>query len=77
MPHFSLPVIPKVTVTSVLDVLAVAVLIYNFFLMVRGRRAPVLSGIWVLLLAYVVAVWAHLDLLRTVLAAMAPIPPSR
>jgi diadenylate cyclase len=73
MPQFSLPAMPKVTVTAVFDILAVAVLIYNFFLMVRGRRAAhVLSGIWVLLIAYLVAVWAHLDLLRTALAAMAP-----
>lgn len=73
MPQFSLPAIPKLTVTSVIDILAVAVLIYNFFLMVRGRRAAhVLSGIWVLLIAYLIAVWAHLELLRSVLAAMAP-----
>jgi diadenylate cyclase len=73
MPTFPLPAIPKVTLTSVIDVLAVAVLIYNFFLMVRGRRAAhVLSGIWVLLLAYAIAVWTHLDLLRDVLATMAP-----
>src|ERR1700733_7679583 len=73
MPTFTLPVLPKVTITAVIDVLAVAVLIYNFFLMVRGRRAAhVLSGIWVLVIAYVVSMWAHLDLLRTVLAAMAP-----
>jgi diadenylate cyclase len=73
MPQFPLPVIPKITVTSVIDILAVAVLIYNFFLMVRGRRAAhVLSGIWVLLIAYLVSVWVHLELLRSVLAAMAP-----
>src|ERR1700689_3266419 len=73
MPTFALPAMPKVTITAVIDVLAVAVLIYNFFLMVRGRRAAhVLSGIWVLVVAYLVAVWAHLDLLRTALAAMAP-----
>ncbi len=71
--QFLQPVIPKLTVTAVIDILAVAVLIYNFFLMVRGRRAAhVLSGIWVLVFAYLVAVWAHLELLRSVLAAMAP-----
>ncbi len=65
--------IPKLTVPAVIDILAVAVLIYNFFLMIRGRRAAhVLSGIWVLLVAYLIAVWAKLELLRTVLAAMAP-----
>src|SRR5579884_3553673 len=73
MPSFPWPAMPKITITSVIDILAVAVLIYNFFLMVRGRRAAhVLSGIWVLLVAYLIAVWAHLELLRTVLAAMAP-----
>lgn len=73
MPQFLIPLIPKLTVTAVIDVLAVAVLIYNFFLMVRGRRAAhVLSGIWVLLVAYVIAVWARLELLRSVLAALAP-----
>lgn len=73
MPQFLIPVIPKLTVTAVIDILAVAVLIYNFFLMIRGRRAAhVLSGIWVLLLAYVIAVWARLELLRSVLAALAP-----
>jgi diadenylate cyclase len=71
--QFTPPVLPKLTVTSVIDILAVAVLIYNFFLMIRGRRAAhVLSGIWVLLLAYAISVWTHLELLRSVLAAMAP-----
>lgn len=64
---------PKLTVTSGIDILAVAVLIYNLFLLVRGRRAAhVLSGIWVLAVAYFIALWAHLDLLRDVLATMAP-----
>jgi diadenylate cyclase len=41
--------------------------------MVRGRRAAhVLSGIWVLVVAYLVSVWVHLDLLRSVLEAIAP-----
>ena len=66
MLRFTLPVIPKLTLPAVIDILAVTVLIYNFFLMVRGRRAAhVLSGIWVLLIAYLIAVWARLELLRT------------
>jgi diadenylate cyclase len=70
---FTLPVIPKLTITSVIDILAVAVLIYNVALLLRGRRAiHVLSGLWILALVYLVAVWLRLDLLRTVLAAMAP-----
>jgi len=70
---FSLPVNSKLTVTSLLDIAAVAILIYQFILMVRGRRAAhILYGICVLVAAYVVALWAHLELLRSVLAAIAP-----
>src|SRR5258708_20890485 len=73
MPQIPLPVIPKVTATALVDILAVAILIYNFFLMVRGRRAAhVLNGLWVLLLAYLVSVWAKLDLFRSVLSTLAP-----
>ena len=73
MPQILLPVLPKITVSAVVDVLAVAFLIYNFFSMVRGRRAAhVLTGLCVLALAYAVAVVAQLDLLRSVLAALAP-----
>lgn len=73
MPHFSLPVIPKLTIWSVIDIVAVAYLIYNFFLMVRGRRAAhVLTGLWILLIAYLAAVYMRLELLRSVLATLAP-----
>lgn len=69
----SLPAIPKLTVISVIDILAVALLIYNCFLMLRGRRAVhVLSGISILAIAYLIASWAHLELLRSVLEAIAP-----
>lgn len=73
MPQIPLPEIPKLTVSAVVDILAVAFLIYNFLSMVRGRRAAhVLTGLCVLALAYVIAVLAGLDLLRSVLAALAP-----
>jgi diadenylate cyclase len=73
MPQILLPVIPKLTVTSVIDILAVALLIYNFILMLRGRRTMhVLSGLLMLTALYLVAGWMHLDLLRSVLAALAP-----
>lgn len=73
MPQIALPVIPEFTVTSVIDILAVAFLIYSFFSMVRGRRAAhVLTGLTLLVLAYLVAIWAKLELLRSVLAALAP-----
>jgi diadenylate cyclase len=73
MPQNWLPVIPKLTSTAVIDILAVAVLIYQLLLIVRGRRAAyVLSGLWVLAVVYLIAVYAHLELLRSVLAALAP-----
>jgi diadenylate cyclase len=73
MQPFLLPIISKLTVLSVIDILAVAVLIYQFIMIVRGRRAaPILTGIGVLLVVYLAAVWAHLDLLRSVLAGLAP-----
>src|SRR5271163_3304583 len=73
MPQISLPVIPKLTFTSVIDILAVAILIYQLLVIIRGRRAAyVLSGLWVLAIVYLVAMYAHLELLRSVLAALAP-----
>jgi diadenylate cyclase len=73
MPSISLPVIPKLTFTSVIDILAVAILIYQLLLIIRGRRAAyVLSGLWVLTIVYMIAMYARLELLRSVLAAMAP-----
>ncbi len=73
MPQISLPVIPKLTFTSVIDILAVAVLIYQLLVIIRGRRAAyVLSGLWVLTIVYLIAMYEHLELLRSVLAALAP-----
>lgn len=73
MPQISLPVIPKLTFTSVIDILAVAILIYQLLLIIRGRRAAyVLSGLWVLTVVYLIAMYLHLELLRGVLSAMAP-----
>ncbi len=68
-----LPDLPKLTLSSAIDILVVAVLIYQFLMMVRGRRAaPILAGLGILCGVYAVAVYAHLELLRTVLAAAAP-----
>lgn len=64
---------PKLTVTSALDILLVAVLIYQALLLIRGRRAVhVLVGIGVVLATYVVAVTAGLTVLRTILEGLAP-----
>jgi diadenylate cyclase len=65
--------LPKLTITSVIDILLVAVLIYQFLMMVRGRRAaPILIGIAMLSAAYAIAAYARLELLRTILATLAP-----
>src|ERR1700675_2704876 len=73
MPQISLPDIPKLTTTAVIDILAVAYLIYQFILIVRGRRAAhILTGLWILGLVYLIALWARLELLRSVLAVLAP-----
>ncbi len=73
MPQFLLSVIPKLTVTAVVDILAVALLIYQGIMIVRGRRAAhILTGLWILGIVYIISVYAHLELLRSVLAALAP-----
>lgn len=65
--------IPRLTVTSVLDILVVAALIYQFFLIVRGRRAAhILVGVAILASVYVGASVFRLELLRTILATIAP-----
>jgi len=70
------PELPPLTLTSAIDILIVATLIYQFLLIIRGRRAAhVLLGLCVLALIYLVAVWAKLDLLRTILATLAPYTP--
>lgn len=76
MSYLSSPLIstiPKFTPLAVLDILAVAFLIYQSIMIVRGRRAAhILTGIFILVMLYLVSVWAHLELLRSILAALAP-----
>src|ERR1051326_287769 len=73
LPELPIADMPALTWVSAIDILIVAVLIYQFILMVRGRRAAhVLTGILILLAVYVLAVWARLELLRSLLATLAP-----
>jgi len=68
--------LPPLTLNSALDILIVALLIYQFLMIIRGRRAVhVLMGLGVLVVIYAIAVWAKLDLLRTILATLAPYTP--
>src|SRR5271165_6748427 len=65
--------IPRIDFSAVIDIVIVASLIYQFFLIVRGRRvAHILTGLGFLTVAYLVAIWAKLELLRTILATLAP-----
>lgn len=64
---------PRFTVTSAIDIAVVALLIYQLLLIIRGRRAVhILLGVGILVLTYFVAIWARLELLRTILATLAP-----
>ncbi len=72
-PELPIDDMPALTLTSAIDILVVAVLIYQFIVIVRGRRAAhILTGIGVLVAIYLLSVWIHLELLRTLLATLAP-----
>ncbi|MCC7154808.1 MAG: TIGR00159 family protein [Bryobacterales bacterium] len=65
--------LPPLTVAAVLDILIVAVLIYQAAMIIRGRRAAhVLAGVGIVLVAYALAVWLGLDLLRGILERLLP-----
>jgi diadenylate cyclase len=64
---------PRLTITAVIDILVVAALIYQFILIVRGRRAAhIVVGVIVLVFIYLAAIFFRLELLRTLLATLAP-----
>lgn len=68
--------IPELTPLAVLDILIVAFLIYQFFMIVRGRRAAhILIGTLILAGAYLLADRFRLELLRSSLATLAPYAP--
>lgn len=65
--------LPQLTWLSVLDILLVAFLIYQILSIVRGRRAAqVLTGLIILVGAYLIAANTGLELLRGVLQTIAP-----
>ncbi len=67
---------PRPGPAAVLDILLVAALIYEFFMLVRGRRgAQVLVGVGVCVALYAVASLADLKLLRTILELLLPYTP--
>ncbi len=73
VPFHLLPAFPKLTFTSIVDILIVAVLIYQLLMIVSGRRAAsILTGVGVLVLVYLGSAWLGLELLRSILATLAP-----
>lgn len=65
--------IPKLTFTAVIDILCVAVVIYQLLQIVRGTRAAhILAGILTVFVAYEVALRTGLEALRALLASLAP-----
>lgn len=70
--HLFLP-LPTPTLTGVIDILVVGFLIYQALSIVRGTRAGhILMGILMAVLLYVAAVWARLEVLRTLLSFIVP-----
>lgn len=68
--------LPHMTIRSVIDILAVAVLIYELLLIVRGTRAAqILLGIGTLVLIYGVSVYASLEALRSLMSYLVPYFP--
>jgi diadenylate cyclase len=68
-----LTTLPKLTPLAAVDILVTAFLIYQLLMIVRGRRAAhVLIGVILLAGLYVVALFSGMELVRRLLAALAP-----
>ena len=64
---------PHITLTALFDIFAVAVLIYQLLLIVRGTRAAhILVGILIMVAIYTIAYWTGLDALRSLLSYIVP-----
>jgi diadenylate cyclase len=73
MPAEFLFAIPRLTVTAVIDILAVAFVIYQLLEIVRGTRAAhILVGILAVVITYEIALRTGLEALRSLLASLAP-----
>ena len=68
--------IPPLTIASIVDILLVAFLVYQFLMIVRGRRAAhILAGVAILTAMYGLARLLGLDLIQTILSTVAPYAP--
>ena len=64
---------PEVSVVSIIDILLVAALIYQFLALVKGTRAaPMLVGVGILAVAYFGARVLHLETLNTLMGTLLP-----
>jgi diadenylate cyclase len=67
---------PHLTIASIVDILLVAFLVYQFLMIVRGRRAAhILAGLVILTAMYIAAGAFGLDLIRTILSIIVPYAP--
>lgn len=58
---------------TIVDIMALGFLIYQIIMVLKGRRAArVLTGVGVIVVVYVIATALKLELLRTVIASVAP-----
>jgi diadenylate cyclase len=65
--------LPSLTPIAILDILVTAFLLYQLLMILRGRRAAaILIGIFVLIAVYIIAVITGMDLIRGLLATLAP-----
>ncbi len=70
------PSFPYLTWVAAIDILFVAYLIYQFLMIVRGRRAAhILAGVVILSAIYGIARIAQLELVRSILANIVPYAP--
>ncbi|HWB98665.1 MAG TPA: diadenylate cyclase CdaA [Bryobacteraceae bacterium] len=70
---FSPVTLPKLTLSAVIDILAVAFLVYEALMIVRGTRAGhILVGILMMFALYVVAIWGRLEALHAILSYIVP-----
>lgn len=67
---------PPLTITSIVDIILVAFLVYQFLMIVRGRRAAhILAGVMILTAMYVGSTLLGLELISTILSSVAPYAP--
>ncbi|MCZ2156951.1 MAG: diadenylate cyclase CdaA [Bryobacterales bacterium] len=64
---------PRLNLTAAIDIVLVAGLIYQFFQIIRGRRAErILGGIILVVLVYLGSIYFGLELLRSILSNAIP-----